>query len=395
MMGTMPTAMPHQVEQANLPTSDCGPIGLLVIQATSLCNLDCDYCYLPDRQKRHLFDLNKLPTLLQRIYESPYWGPELSILWHAGEPLTLPPSYYDEASRLLKLHTADLQAQGVRIEQHVQTNATLINREWCDCFQRNQIIVGVSLDGPEDIHDAHRRFRNQRGSHALTMQGIRTLQEHGVPFHAIAVITSAAMKEPERMYTFFRDHGIHQVGFNVEEQEGVHTHSSMQGRDREEQYRHFLTCFWNCNRRDGFPIHLREFDQVLGLLQGEQRLTQNEMNRPYAILSVDASGAFSTFDPELLSVQSERYGLFNLGNIDTVSLEAATNDATFQTLWHDMRSGMQRCRDSCEYYGFCGGGNGSNKYWEHGTLNASETCACRFSSQIPVDVVVERLEAEG
>ncbi len=119
------------------------------------------------------------------------------------------------------------------------------------------------------------------------------------------------------------------------------------------------------------------------------------MNRPYAILSVDASGAFSTFDPELLSVQTERYGQFNLGNIDTVSLEAATSDATFQTLWHDMRSGMQRCQDSCDYYGFCGGGNGSNKYWEHGTLDASETFSCRFSSQIPVEVVLERLEAEG
>jgi len=376
-------------------SADFGPVGLLVIQATSLCNLDCSYCYLPDRQQRKIFDLKRLPTLLERIYESPYWGPQLAILWHAGEPLTLPTSYYDEASAIIRHQTADLQAQGVVIEQHVQTNATLINQEWCECFKRNRIVVGVSIDGPEEIHDAHRRFRNQRGSHALTLQGIRTLQREDIPFHAISVITGAAMEDPERVYTFFRDQGIHQIGFNVEEQEGVHTHSSMQGLSREQQYRAFLTRFWDCNRRDGFPIHLREFDQVLGMVQGEQRLLQNEMNRPYAILSVDAAGNFSTFDPELLSVETERYGLFNLGNIEDLSLKAATTTETFQKLLHDMRSGMNRCRDSCDYYGFCGGGNGSNKYWEHGTLDASETCSCRFSSQIPVDVVLERLEAQA
>jgi uncharacterized protein len=375
--------------------AEFGPIGLLVIQATSLCNLDCSYCYLPDRQKRKIFDLELLPTLLERIYESPFWGPQLSILWHAGEPLTLPTGYYDEATAILRRHTADLQAQGVVIEQHVQTNATLINADWCDCFRRNQIVVGVSVDGPEDIHDAHRRFRNQRGSHALTMKGIKTLQAHEVPFHAIAVITSAAMEDPERVYRFFRDQGIHHIGFNVEEQEGVHTQSSMQGQSREKQYRSFLSHFWDCNRRDGFPIHLREFDQVLGMIQGEQRLLQNEMNRPYAILSVDAQGNFSTFDPELLSVETERYGLFNLGNIREVSLEAAASSSTFQRLLADMRSGMSRCLKTCDYYGFCGGGNGSNKYWEHGTLDASETCSCRFSSQIPVDVVLERLELES
>ena len=61
-----------------------GPIGLVVVQSTSLCNLDCSYCYLPDRQKKRVFDLNLLPLLIQRILESPYAGPEFSLVWHAG-----------------------------------------------------------------------------------------------------------------------------------------------------------------------------------------------------------------------------------------------------------------------------------------------------------------------
>ena len=376
-------------------TADYGPIGLLVIQATSLCNLDCSYCYLPDRQRRRQFDLTKLPLLLSRIYESPYWGPQLSILWHAGEPLTLPTHFYDEATAIVRAQTAELQRQGVVIEQHLQTNATLINDQWCDCLKRNDIIVGVSVDGPDWAHDAHRRFRNGLGSHALTMAGIQTLQRHDIPFHAIAVLTSEAMADPEAMYAFFRDHGIHRLGFNVEEQEGVNAHSSMQGLKREAQYRDFLRRFWQCNQRDGFPIQLREFEQVLGMVGTEQRLLQNELNRPYSILSVDAAGCFSTFDPELLSVETERYGLFNLGSIEELSLEQAVQTPVFQHLLADMNDGLSQCRSSCEYYGFCGGGNGSNKYWEHGTLNAAETSACRFSAQIPVDVVLSQLEAMG
>ena len=74
--------------------------------------------------------------------------PSLSILWHAGEPLTLPTDFYDRATSLLRQQTSELQDQGVVIEQHVQTNATLINDDWCDCFERNDIVVGVSVDGP-------------------------------------------------------------------------------------------------------------------------------------------------------------------------------------------------------------------------------------------------------
>ena len=169
----------------------------------------------------------------------------------------------------------------------------------------------------------------------------------------------------------------------------------MQGLQREMQYRAFLRCFWECNKRDGFPIQLREFSQVLEMIDCGQRLRQNEMNRPYSILSVDAAGDFSTFDPELLSVETERYGLFNLGNLRDLTLEEATRTDTFRKLQRDMEAGMEQCRAQCDYYGFCGGGTGSNKYWEHGTLNASETCACRFSTQIPVDVLLEQLETRS
>ena len=370
-----------------------GPIGLVVVQSTSLCNLDCSYCYLPDRQKKRVFDLDMLPLLMQRILESPFAGPEFSLVWHAGEPLTLPTGWYDQATAIINRSLEQFGAQDIQLDQHVQSNATLINDAWCDCFRRNRIVVGISVDGPEHIHDAHRRFRNGRGSHALAMKGIEALHRNDVPFHCISVVTADAMEQPEAMYRFFRDNGIREVGFNVEEQEGIHTSSSMQGSEMEAKYRTFLHAFWSLSEQDGYPVILREFDQVISLIQGNQRMTQNELNRPFSILSVDWQGNFSTFDPELLSVASDRYGTFNLGNLQDLSLVESTETERFRRLLLDMSSGVESCHQGCEYFGLCGGGNGSNKFWEHGSLASSETNSCRFGTQIPVQVLLERFES--
>ena len=74
------------------------------------------------------------------------------------------------------------------------------------------------------------------------------------------------MEQPERMYRFFRDNGINNVGFNVEEQEGINTSSSMQGSEMEEKYRDFLRAFWRLSEQDGYPVVLREFEQVISCL---------------------------------------------------------------------------------------------------------------------------------
>ena len=82
------------------------------------------------------------------------------------------------------------------------------------------------------------------------------------------MVTADAMEQPERMYRFFRDNGITKVVLNVEEQEGSNTSSSMQGSAMEEKYRDFLRAFWRLSEQDGYPVVLREFEQVISLIQG-------------------------------------------------------------------------------------------------------------------------------
>jgi uncharacterized protein len=366
-----------------------GPINLLVIQPTSLCNLDCDYCYLPDRQRRQLLDVSLLRPILRRVLESPFLGEGFTILWHAGEPLTRPPAFYDEATGILREELAGHPQ--LAVDQALQTNATLIHRRWCDCFRRNAIAVGVSVDGPAFLHDRHRRSRRGGGSHADTMRGIRLLREEGIPFTVISVLTRESLHHADALVDFYLENGIQEVGLNMEEIEGENGHSSLSEPGSEALYRRFLERLWDRVAESAGALRIREFEDLFAYARTGCRVSDSDLNRPMATVNVDVKGNLSTFDPELLGVETS-YGPFTLGNVLQDSLESIGRSGKFQRIWADMRAGVELCRSSCAYFGVCGGGAGSNKYWETGSFRASETQACRYRIQHVTDVVLGGLE---
>ncbi len=374
-----------------MPVTPFGPIRLLVIQPTSLCNLDCSYCYLPERQRRLLLEEDLLRPILQRVLESPFLGEGFTLLWHAGEPLTRPPSFYERASEVLAEMLAPYP--DLAVVQALQTNGTLINSAWCDLFRRHGIEVGVSLDGPAFLHDRHRRNRLGHGSHAESLRGIRALQEAGIPFSVISVLTEASLHHADALVDFYLEHGIQEVGFNMEETEGVHERSSLSGEPCEQLYRRFLERVWERVAEANGALRIREFEELYAFIASRSRVDHSDLNRPMAIVSVDHAGNFSTFDPELLSVDTS-YGRFNLGNVRTDSLASACSHPRFLQMWNDMQAGLEACRSSCGYFGLCGGGAGSNKYWETGSFRASETQACRYRIKHVADVVMAKLEQE-
>jgi len=369
-----------------------GPLTLLVVQPTPYCNLDCDYCYLPNRSDRYRLTLEVLDAALDRVLESPYVQRDFTLLWHAGEPLTMPIAFYDEASA--RIRAALLRhgyPEGI-IHQSVQTNATLINGDWCDCFERNGIDVGVSMDGPALLHDAHRVTRTGLGTHAASMRGMGWLQRRGIPFDVICVVTRASLQHPDEMFEFFLDNDILSVAFNMEETEGENRRSSLENEGTEALYRRFIARFWERWRPHAERMRVREFEGLCSIASDNLRVDCTDMNNPFAIVNVDARGNISTFDPELLSVHTDTYGDFVLGHVQRDALASIAQSEKFQRIYRDMRSGVERCRAECDYFSVCGGGAGSNKYWEHGSFDCSETQACRYRVKITADVVLSGLE---
>src|SRR5580700_1470841 len=132
-----------------------GPLELLVVQPTPFCNINCSYCYLPDRQSTKRMSASVLEQTLRWVFAGDLVREPFCVLWHAGEPLTVPVAFYENATELLHR----LNVSQVPFVQSIQTNATLIDAEWCRFFVEHHVDVGVSIDGPHFLHDRNRRTR--------------------------------------------------------------------------------------------------------------------------------------------------------------------------------------------------------------------------------------------
>lgn len=369
-------------------------VRLLVMQPTPFCNISCNYCYLAGRDDSRRMSPEVVQAAARQLAASRLLDQSLGVVWHAGEPLTAGLKFYDEAfadfERLL--------GNRVRIGHSIQTNATLIDERWCELFKRWDIRVGVSLDGPADLHDKHRKTRQGRSTFTTVMRGVEALQREGVDFHVIAVLTEDSLARADEIYDFFVDRGIREVGFNVDEQEGINRWSTVGRHDARHQA--FLQRMLDRSMADPTRLHVRELEVAARLIM--QPLPEvlidglaypdNAQILPMAILSVAANGDLSTFSPELVDQRHPAHGPFVFGNVLCDPLPTLLQTSRFAAIFREILAGVAKCRSHCEYFRFCGGGAPANKLAEHGSLHGAETAYCKAVVKHPLDVVLQRFE---
>lgn len=368
---------------------------LLVLQPTPFCNIRCSYCYLPDRDDRSRMSIAVVRQAVQRLVDDGLLGERLTVVWHAGEPLAMPLAFYDEAFAAV-CHTA---GPGCAVTHAIQTNAMLIDDDWCGLFKRHAVQVGVSIDGPAGLHDQHRVTRRGHGTHARTMRGIQQLQARGIPFHAIAVVTAGTLAHADAFADFFESLDVTEVGCNFDEVEGAHAESSMQGHEAAHQA--FLARLFERASASQGRLQVREQTQTWRRLdpalprilwQGVES-PDNAQVLPFAIINVGWQGDFGTFSPELLGLPSADFDGFTLGNVLHGGYLASTRSERFDRLWSAIRSGTEACRQTCRYFNYCGGGAPVNKLFERGSLSGAETLYCRSMVQRPIEVALAQAEA--
>lgn len=376
------------------PTALRRCVNLLIIQPTPFCNINCDYCYLPERNLNKRMPLLVLEQTLKKIFASGLVGEELSIVWHAGEPLAVPLYFYKQAFQAIER----LAASGEKISHSIQTNGMLINDRWCALIKEHGIRIGVSIDGPDFIHDAHRKTRNDLGTHAQVMKGVQALRKHGIDFHAIAVITAESLDYPDEIFNFFLEHEIQRIGFNIEEIEGVNRVSTLAQETTGQRIRSFFHRLHCLQKSSGGKVKIREFDRAYQAIalssdeDAERAYKRNDQVAPFGIISIDCAGNVSTFSPELLGMKSETYGDFYFGNIVTQDFPEIQQSAKLKRVLADIEAGVRLCSETCEYYSLCGGGAPSNKYYENGSFATAETMFCRYTIKLPLDIVLADLE---
>jgi uncharacterized protein len=362
----------------------------VVIQSTPFCNLNCTYCYLPHRSIKKRISREVLSRIFQCIFSSSFVSDEISVLWHAGEPLALPTSFYREAFEIQR----QWNTNAVHIINSFQTNATLITQEWCDFFKEYDVKVGVSLDGPEQLHDLHRVDRVGQGSFQRVMHGIGLLQRNAIQYAIIAVITKDSVYHPDDLWRFFTELSPVRLCFNPEEIEGVNTHTSLQTDKDIEQYKSFFKRILELSTQTQNPVIVREVEALIEHIASDSLLTRTQTNTPMRLVSFDWEGNISTFSPELLNMTSLTYGNFIFGNVFENTLEDVLLNQKFIEVDAQIQEGVAMCQETCEYFMFCGGGSPSNKLFENGTFCSTETIACRMRIKVSTDAILEHMEEE-
>ena len=354
---------------------------LIVLQPTPYCNINCSYCYLHHRDDKRRMSPAVLEAVRNKIFRKIDSDPELTIVWHAGEPTAVPVSWYDQAYSLF----APLGSGRFTM----QTNGVAIDEKWVEFFQRTQTRVGLSIDGPQRFHDQRRRTRSNGPTWALAMRALARLQDAGLDPNIITVLHPDGLRSAHEYFRFYREHRIHNVSFSIDEAEGANQTSAFT-RVKKSQVADFFCDLLTLAYTDGYGLHIREIERVARILAGGAK-ADNEQLQPWQVIVVAFDGAVTTFSPEFMELSSAQHNNFCFGNILHDDIDFMMADAYFLKTHSEIASGIEKCRLSCRYFDVCGGGAPANKMFENGSLSSAETLFCRLSIQASSDGLMQFL----
>jgi uncharacterized protein len=188
-------------------TNDSLPprIHVLAKPTGSTCNLNCVYCFYLKKEglypgSRFRMSDEVLESYISQLIAS-HRGDTLTVAWQGGEPTLMGVDFFRRAIALQETY----RRPGMRFENTLQTNGTLLDDEWCAFLRENDFLVGISIDGPRALHDSHRVDKSGRPTFDRVMRGLRLLQKHGVETNVLVTVNRINAQYPLEVYRFLRD----------------------------------------------------------------------------------------------------------------------------------------------------------------------------------------------
>ncbi|TAK20507.1 MAG: anaerobic sulfatase maturase [Chloroflexota bacterium] len=229
------------------------------------CNLDCAYCYyresLEGTRVRRRIDPRLLETFIPQYMAYVADARAASFAWQGGEPTLAGLPFFERVVALQAHHARP----GTTIANALQTNGLLLDDEWGAFLKRYNFLVGISLDGPQPIHDQQRRAKSGRGSFDLVMRGIDVLRRHGIDFNVLCVLGPHNVGHPGELMAFYREQGFTHVQFiPCMDFQAMEPEKPPVFQVTREEYGAFLTSAFDEWHQDGQPsLSIRTFDNFL------------------------------------------------------------------------------------------------------------------------------------
>jgi len=180
-------------------------IHVLAKPSGATCNLACSYCFFLDKELLYpnsTFRMSEetLEIYIQQLIES-HRSQQVTVAWQGGEPTLMGVDFYRKAVTYQEKY----RKTGMTFENTMQTNGTLLDDEWCEFLKENNYLIGISIDGPRHLHDAHRVDKGGKPTFDMVIRGLRLLQKHGVEYNILVTVNRLTADHPREVYRFLRD----------------------------------------------------------------------------------------------------------------------------------------------------------------------------------------------
>jgi uncharacterized protein len=359
----VPTGSPFPIYRgAETEALAAGPTpritSLLIKPASAVCNLDCSYCFYLDREADPYKSLPaRRMTLetLEHLVDSYlfYSCPSSIFAFQGGEPTLAGLPFFEKLVGFQQHHGRN----GQSVSNALQTNGVLLDQSWCDLFRSYNWLLGVSLDGPEEVNDLYRYNKEGRGTWKRVIQSIELLQKNKVEFNILCVLSQANVGRAKELYRFYRGLGIDNVQYiPLAEFDG--DGNPLPFTIAPEQYGRFLTetfdLWWPERRR----MRIRCFDNIAEALAGQKpgTCTMHETCDSYVV--VEYNGDVYPCD---FFVSSS----WKLGNVELDSWPEIARRARRYSFASKKTLAHPECQ-VCEYQSICHGGCPKLRHGPHG-----------------------------
>ena len=343
------------------------PFHLMAKPTSYQCNLDCDYCFYLEKERyykpRGKEKITAMSDEVLRAYIKQYIAsqdtPEVHFAWQGGEPTTAGLDFFKKVIKYQKKFS-----QGKQIHNALQTNGVLLNDAWAKFLKEHNFLVGVSIDGPQEIHDHYRVSQGGKPTFTKVMKGIDNLKKHGVEFNTLTVINNISADKPLEVYNFLKEIGstfhqfipiVEQQEMDVKNPELIFPAASSEKRlmpfavqEGDDYGRFMIAVFDEWVKKDVGRIYVQMFEEMVSKwagMGGSLCLFQKQCGNG---LVIERNG-------DIYSCDHYVYPEYRLGNLLEEKVSKLVTNKQQQKFGADKADVGETC-NACEYRFACNGG---------------------------------------